>query len=261
MPHHHDDRRIEDSLADLALLDLLTAPAPPSPADLNSNLAANANVKPQKKHHAYKRRDADLDPLLLAAAASYGHCHPQPLRTRLLPLRKHALTLQLHTAHILSAHAALEQKNKAIQDLKEQKNKLESERQRLLNCLREVNEDRDKADIQEATLNKEVSELQHKIKTISEGDYASAKNDVDRLRQELGQPPLPTPGLTPLTAALLPSYAAVAVRAAHRRAPEAANATTGTKQILENYFQGKPQEPANIIVGLGKYETKSYGKR
>ncbi|OSD04645.1 hypothetical protein PYCCODRAFT_1363828 [Trametes coccinea BRFM310] len=71
MPHHHDDRRIEDSLADLALLDLLTAPAPPSPADLNSNLTAN--VKLQKKHHAYKRRDADLDPLLLAAAASYGH--------------------------------------------------------------------------------------------------------------------------------------------------------------------------------------------
>ena len=33
------------------------------------------------------------------------------------------LTSQLHTAHILSAHAALEQKNKAIQDLKEQKNK------------------------------------------------------------------------------------------------------------------------------------------
>lgn len=38
--------------------------------------------------------------------------------------RKHALTLQLHTAHILSAHESLEQKNKAIQDLKEQKNKL-----------------------------------------------------------------------------------------------------------------------------------------
>ena len=31
----------------------------------------------------------------------------------------------------------------------------------------------------------------------------------------------------------------------------------GTKQILENYFQGKPQEPANIIVGVGKYESKS----
>lgn len=38
--------------------------------------------------------------------------------------RKHALTLQLHTAHILSAHESLEQKSKAIQDLKEQKNKL-----------------------------------------------------------------------------------------------------------------------------------------
>ena len=75
-------------------------------------------------------------------------------------LRKHALTLQLHTAHILSAHASLEQKGKVIQDLREQKNKcvvmellvisleiqvprinsyrLESERTRLLNCLREV---------------------------------------------------------------------------------------------------------------------------
>ena len=27
----------------------------------------------------------------------------------------------------------------------------------------------------------------------------------------------------------------------------------GTKQILENYFKGKPQEPANIIVGVGEY--------
>ncbi|KAI0650546.1 GTP cyclohydrolase II-domain-containing protein [Trametes meyenii] len=62
---HHDHSRIEDSLADLALLDMLTAPAPPSAADL----AGNAG----KKKHAYKRRDADLDPLLLAAAASYGH--------------------------------------------------------------------------------------------------------------------------------------------------------------------------------------------
>lgn len=73
--------------------------------------------------------------------------------------RKHALTLQLHTAHILSAHATLDSKNKALQDIKEQKNRcacvlapglmqpvrfnlaarrLESERTRLLNCLREV---------------------------------------------------------------------------------------------------------------------------
>ncbi|KAI0772116.1 GTP cyclohydrolase II-domain-containing protein [Trametes elegans] len=62
MAHHGDHTCIEDSLADLALLDMLTAPAPPTAADLNA-----------KKHAAYKRRDADLDPLLLAAAASYGH--------------------------------------------------------------------------------------------------------------------------------------------------------------------------------------------
>ena len=43
--------------------------------------------------------------------------------TDALDNRKHALTLQLHTAHILSAHASLEQKGKAIQDLREQKNK------------------------------------------------------------------------------------------------------------------------------------------
>ncbi|KAF9818955.1 hypothetical protein IEO21_02369 [Rhodonia placenta] len=107
-------------------------------------------------------------------------------------LKKHALTLQLHTAHILSAHASLDQKSKTIQDMKEQKNKLDSERMRLLNCLRQVNEDRDQADLMEATLNKECDDLRHKIQAITDGEYASAKADVDRLRQELGQSPLPS---------------------------------------------------------------------
>ncbi|EPT05010.1 hypothetical protein FOMPIDRAFT_1039841 [Fomitopsis schrenkii] len=35
----------------------------------------------------------------------------------------------------------------------------------------------------------------------------------------------------------------------------------GVKSILENYFTGKPQEPANIIIGKGKYATKAYGQR
>ncbi|KJA20691.1 hypothetical protein HYPSUDRAFT_203488 [Hypholoma sublateritium FD-334 SS-4] len=35
----------------------------------------------------------------------------------------------------------------------------------------------------------------------------------------------------------------------------------GTKQILENYLTGKPQEAGNIIVGIGKYESKAYGQR
>ncbi|KAF4608293.1 hypothetical protein EYR40_000637 [Pleurotus pulmonarius] len=107
-------------------------------------------------------------------------------------LKKHALTLQLHTAHILSAHATLEQKNKAIQDVREQKNKLESERNRLINCLREINEDRDKADLMEVSLSKECTDLRQKISDLTDGEYTVAKQDVDRLRQELGQPPLPS---------------------------------------------------------------------
>jgi formate dehydrogenase len=35
----------------------------------------------------------------------------------------------------------------------------------------------------------------------------------------------------------------------------------GVKNILENYFQGKAQEPQNVIVGIGKYETSAYGQR
>jgi hypothetical protein len=107
-------------------------------------------------------------------------------------LKKHALTLQLHTAHILSAHASLEQKDKVIQDLREQKNKLESERTRLLNCLREINEDRDKVDLMESSIEKECQDTRAKIAQLTAGDYAIAKADVDRLRQELGQPPLPS---------------------------------------------------------------------
>ena len=59
MPHHAE-YSVEDSLADLEILDLLTAPVLPSSTEI-------------QKKQAYKRRDADLDPLLLAAAASYGH--------------------------------------------------------------------------------------------------------------------------------------------------------------------------------------------
>ncbi|KAJ6480796.1 hypothetical protein C8R47DRAFT_1218635 [Mycena vitilis] len=122
-------------------------------------------------------------------------------------LKKHALTLQLHTAHILSAHASLEQKNRAIQDIREQRNKLESERQRLIECLAQVcglallsalyllalvNEDRNQADLLETTLDRERNALRTKIGSLSEGEYKAAKTEVDRLRSDLGQPPLPS---------------------------------------------------------------------
>jgi formate dehydrogenase len=35
----------------------------------------------------------------------------------------------------------------------------------------------------------------------------------------------------------------------------------GTKRILESYLTGKEQEPSDVIVGIGKYESKAYGQR
>ncbi|KAJ7580716.1 hypothetical protein C8J56DRAFT_960693 [Mycena floridula] len=107
-------------------------------------------------------------------------------------LKKHALTLQLHTAHIMSAHASLEQKGKAIQDLREQKNKLDSERNKMLDSLRQINEDRDKADMMITTMENECSQLRRTVQDVQEGEYAAAKRDVDKLRRELGQPALPS---------------------------------------------------------------------
>ncbi|OJA17050.1 hypothetical protein AZE42_03562 [Rhizopogon vesiculosus] len=106
-------------------------------------------------------------------------------------LKKHSLTLQLHTANIVAAHNTLEQKDKAIQDIKEQKNRLDSERVRLLNALAEINADRDKVDLLEASITRECADLRQQIQTLQDGEYAVAKRDVDRLRVELGQPPLP----------------------------------------------------------------------
>ena len=36
------------------------------------------------------------------------------------------------------------------------------------------------------------NDLRARIEHITEGDYATAKRDVDKLRAELGQPPLPS---------------------------------------------------------------------
>jgi len=37
--------------------------------------------------------------------------------------------------------------------------------------------------------------------------------------------------------------------------------SSGTKQILENYLDGKEQDPVNVIVGKGAWATKAYGQR
>ncbi|KAG8721490.1 hypothetical protein FRC08_012623 [Ceratobasidium sp. 394] len=107
-------------------------------------------------------------------------------------LKKHSLTLQLHTAHILSAHSSLEQRNTKLESIRAEKNWLESERARLLDCLRQVNEDREKVDLSESAVLKEINEFKSQIKTITEGEYGTAKKEADTIRCELGMPPLPS---------------------------------------------------------------------
>ncbi|CAL1707316.1 unnamed protein product [Somion occarium] len=53
---------------------------------------------------------------------------------------------------------------------------------------------------------------------------------------------------------MVPHYSGTTLDAQQRYA-------AGTKSILEKYFQGKEQEPANVIVGIGKWATKAYGQR
>jgi formate dehydrogenase len=54
--------------------------------------------------------------------------------------------------------------------------------------------------------------------------------------------------------AMVPHYSGTTIDAQARYA-------NGTKTILEKYIKGEDQEPQNVIVGIGKYETKAYGQR
>ncbi|KAF9506827.1 hypothetical protein BS47DRAFT_1399178 [Hydnum rufescens UP504] len=124
-------------------------------------------------------------------------------------LKKHAFNLQFQTAHVLAAHQSLQEKSSTIEDIKAQKNWLEryvnmattfhqfsyetfSERLSLLNQLRLVNEDREKADALEADIQKECDHYRAKIQMITDGEYAEAKKQVDALRAQLGMPPMRT---------------------------------------------------------------------
>ncbi|KAF5357979.1 hypothetical protein D9756_001209 [Leucocoprinus leucothites] len=169
-----------------------TAPQPPQPAQFEQQ---SPHQQAQQAQQASASTSAATGPnasIQASTVVATGDWTKDLVHlAKTAELKKHALTLQLHTAHILSAHATLNSKGKAIQDVREQKNKLDSERTRLLNALREINEDRDKADLMEVTLEKECNDLRTKIAQLTDGEYAIAKRDVDRLRQELGQLPLP----------------------------------------------------------------------
>ncbi|KAJ7137966.1 hypothetical protein C8R44DRAFT_766592 [Mycena epipterygia] len=177
-----------------------TGPAPPTTVSPQDTQHTPAPPPPKPAASARQQGNASTS----GSGSGSGSTAPQPVvakgnwtkdlvqLAKTAELKKHALTLQLHTAHILSAHASLEQKNRAIEDIREQRNKLESERNRLIACLSQVNEDRNQADLLTAALTRERTALQSKIATLSDGEYAAAKADVDRLRHELGQPALPS---------------------------------------------------------------------
>ncbi len=88
-------------------------------------------ARPRDSHHLYRpahlwlpraigqRTSFNLRRRLNSSewSASVGWAYLQ------LRARKHALTLQLHTAHIMSAQSQLEAKNKAKQDVLEEKSK------------------------------------------------------------------------------------------------------------------------------------------
>ncbi|KZT53488.1 hypothetical protein CALCODRAFT_528915 [Calocera cornea HHB12733] len=108
-------------------------------------------------------------------------------------LKKHTLALQIHTADIVNAQASLEEKQKALQDVRSEKNWLESERERLLEALKEVNLDRERVDLAEANLTREyVHPHANTITSVTDGAYAQSRSTVDVLRQELELPPLPS---------------------------------------------------------------------
>lgn len=54
--------------------------------------------------------------------------------------------------------------------------------------------------------------------------------------------------------AMVPHYSGTTLDAQKRYAD-------GTIEIIKNYFAGKPQTPANLIVENGEYATKAYGQR
>ncbi|GJE87220.1 FDH domain-containing protein [Phanerochaete sordida] len=53
---------------------------------------------------------------------------------------------------------------------------------------------------------------------------------------------------------MVPHYSGTTLDAQSRYA-------AGTKEILENFFEGRPQTPANVIIGTKGYATSSYGQR
>ncbi|KAF7304139.1 hypothetical protein MIND_00645500 [Mycena indigotica] len=168
-------------------------------------------------------------------------------------LKKHALTLQLHTAHILSAHAAIDQKSRAVEDVKEQKNRLESERKRLIDLLAQINDDRTAADLLETSLERERTQLRNKITELEEGEYKEARGEVERLRKDLGQPPLPS--LREMVEGLGSEYLEQRRAAGPSAGPAPPAANTGPGEAAAPVVKKRKRAPASAPSGAAGAAT------
>ncbi|KAG9003431.1 hypothetical protein FRB95_010933 [Tulasnella sp. JGI-2019a] len=107
-------------------------------------------------------------------------------------LKKHALTLQMHTSRIVAYNLTLQKKERSMGAVRKQKESLEAQHTQLLNKLRVIDENREKAELEEAKALRECEEMRTLIKEMTEGEYTAAKTAVDRLRQELDMDPAPS---------------------------------------------------------------------
>lgn len=99
--------------------------------------------------------------------------------------------------------------------------------------------DRDQADLAQATLDRECGALRAKIQVLSDGEWAIAKADVDRLRVDLGQEPLPSLQQT------LEERRAAYLEERRRQGNEGENSAGSSRQKRpsESTPDGQPKKP------------------
>ncbi|KAG8863096.1 hypothetical protein FRB96_009276 [Tulasnella sp. 330] len=102
-------------------------------------------------------------------------------------LKKHGLTLQMHTSRIVAYNMTLQKKERSMGGIRKQKESLEGQRTQLLNRLRAL-----QVDLEELKILRECDEIRNQMKEMTDGEYAEAKAAVDRLRRELDLDPAPS---------------------------------------------------------------------
>ncbi|UZJ56419.1 hypothetical protein CBS101457_005739 [Exobasidium rhododendri] len=89
-------------------------------------------------------------------------------------------------------------------------------------------------------------------KAVNSGNILGYGGDVWNVQPS--PPDHPWRSLNPMRSGMVPHYSGTTLDAQKRYAD-------GTIEILNNWLNNKPQNPANLIVENGEYATKAYGQR